>query len=342
MAGIKDVARMAEVSTATASRALTGGGSVAEATRERVLQAAAALGYVADSDAASLASGRTRNVGLVTPTVHRWFFAAVLEGTAHELVSRGYDLTLYDAGQSPEQRTTIFTDLLRRRRLDGLITVSFRLSTFELAGMERLGRPLVAVGGRTASHETLPEWFTALQVDHAVAARMATQHLLDLGHRDIAYLGRVHEDIEFQVSTERTRGFLQSMAQAGLQVPAPWMIDADFTTGGAYHRVRQLLADPENRPTAILCISDEMAIGAYMAALSLGMEVPGQISIMGVDGHPDTAPLGISTVDQSPLDQGRRAARLVLEALDGGHAPQRISHHLAVRHRASTGPPGTI
>ncbi|WP_277245154.1 LacI family DNA-binding transcriptional regulator [Micrococcus terreus] len=339
MAGIKDVARMAGVSTATASRALTGSGSVAPTTRQRVLDAAEALGYVADSDAASLASGRTRNVGLVTPTVHRWFFAAVLEGAAHELVDRGYDLTLYDAGQSPDHRTTIFSDLVHRRRLDGLITVSFKLSSFELAGMGRLGRPMVTVGGRISTQESLPEWFTALQVDHAALARMATQHLLDLGHRDIAYLGRVDEDIEFQVSTERTRGFLQSMARAGLQVPAPWMVNADFTTGGAYHQVRELLSDPHDRPTAVLCISDEMAIGAYMAALSLGLSVPGDLSIMGVDGHPDTARLGLSTVDQSPVDQGRRAARLVLEALDGGRAPQRISHHLALRQRESTGPP---
>ena len=110
MVGIKDVARMAGVSTATASRALTGSGPVAVATRTRVQEAVATLGYVADSAASSLASGRTRNIGLVTPSVHRWFFAAVLEGAADELVRHGYDLTLYDVGQDPERRSTVISD----------------------------------------------------------------------------------------------------------------------------------------------------------------------------------------------------------------------------------------
>ena len=155
MVGIKDVARMAGVSTATASRALTGSGPVAAATRTRVQEAVATLGYVADSAASSLASGRTRNIGLVTPSVHRWFFAAVLEGAADELVRHGYDLTLYDVGQDPERRSTVISDLLPRRRLDALITLSFRLSMFELAGLERLGLPVIAVGGRLPAGETL-------------------------------------------------------------------------------------------------------------------------------------------------------------------------------------------
>ncbi|MDO5634256.1 MAG: LacI family DNA-binding transcriptional regulator [Micrococcus sp.] len=339
MAGIKDVASMAGVSTATASRALNGTGSVAESTREKVLRAARMLGYVADSSAASLASGRTRNIGVMTPSVHRWFFSAALEGVAHELMRYSYDLTLYDVSDSSQQRATVFSDLLHRGRLDALITLSFKLNPFELSGLEKLDRPVVAVGGRVAAHEPLPEWFTALQVDHGQVGRMATEHLLSLGHRQIAFLGRVDEDIEFQVSTERTRGFLQAMAAAGVEVPAAWLIPGDFTTGGAYHQVRALLEDPGARPTAVLCISDEMAIGAHMAALSLGLRVPQDVSIMGVDGHPDTARLGLSTIDQTPVQQGRRAARIVLEVLSGASAPRHVSHHLALRHRDSTAPP---
>ena len=339
MVGIKDVARMAGVSAATASRALTGSGPVAPSTRTRVHKAVAALGYVPDAAASSLASGRTRNIGLVTPSVHRWFFAAVLEGAADELVRRRYDLTLYDVGQDHDRRSAVLTDLLPRRRLDALVTLSFRLSPFELDGLARLGRPVVAVGGRLPSGEALPEWFTAVQVDDARAARMATGHLIELGHREIAYMGRVADDIEFQVSTERTRGFLDALAAAGLRTPTDWMLPADFTMGDAYHRARALLADPERRPTAVLCISDEMAMGTLMAAQSLGLRVPEDVSVMGLDGHPDAARLGISTVDQTPVDQGRRAVRLALGALDGTPHPPRILHHLALRPRASTAPP---
>ncbi|TFI19857.1 LacI family transcriptional regulator, partial [Micrococcus endophyticus] len=94
--------------------------------------------YVPDAAASSLASGRTRNIGLVTPSVHRWFFAAVLEGAADELVRRRYDLTLYDVGQDHDRRSAVLTDLLPRRRLDALVTLSFRLSPFELDGLARL------------------------------------------------------------------------------------------------------------------------------------------------------------------------------------------------------------
>lgn len=342
MAGIKDVARIAGVSTATASRALTGSGPVAETTRTRVFQAAESLGYVAHASAASLASGRTRSIGLVVPTVDRWFFAAALEGAAQELMAHGLDLTLYDAGLSAERRSTIFGDLLRRGGLDGLITISFKLSPFELAGMQRMGRPVVALGGRVDSPAELPDWFTALQVDHFRAATLATEHLTGLGHREVAFLGRVAEDIEFQVSTERTRGFLQAMAAVGVQVPEEWLVEADFTTSGAFHTVRELLSRPGRRPTAVLCISDEMAIGAYTAALSLGLSVPGDVAVMGIDGHPDGARLGISTVDQSPREQGRRAVRLIVEARKGTPAPRHIQQHLAVRQRPSTAEPPDV
>ena len=152
-------------------------------------------------------------------------------------------------------------------------------------------------------------------------------------------MGRVDEDIEFQVSTERTRGFLHALAATGVRTPADWMVPADFTIGGTYHQARALLADPRRRPTAVMCISDEMAMGTWMAAHSLGLRVPEDVSVMGLDGHPEAARLGISTVDQNPLEQGRRAVRLALGALDGAAHPHRIMHHLALRPRASTAPP---
>lgn len=339
MAGIKDVAHMAGVSTATASRALTGSGTVAAATRARVQDAARVLGYVPHAPAASLASGRTGTVGVVVPDVNRWFFAAALEGIAHELMEGGLDLTLFNAGVSPGHRGTIFSELVHRGRLDALVTVSFKLNGFELAGLARLARPVVALGGLVDPGVELPDWFTALQVDDVAVATLAARHLLELGHRDIAFLGTVPEDVEFQVSTERTRGFERTMARAGVLVPPHRMVEADFTLGGACHRVRALLEGPGPRPTAILAISDEMAMGAWMAALSLGLRVPEDLSVIGVDGHPDAARLGLTTVDQTPREQGRRAARLVAETLRGTPEPRRILHRLHLRRRASTAPP---
>ena len=147
MAGISDVARLAAVSKATASRALTGNGYVAPDTRARVRAAADELGYSASTNAVSLATGRTSNVGVIMPYANRWFFAEVLEGIQGALLEHGLDLTLYDAKPGTPGRARIFGDFLARKRFDGLIAVGLEPEDGELELLSRVGRPLVSVVG---------------------------------------------------------------------------------------------------------------------------------------------------------------------------------------------------
>ncbi|WP_309081264.1 LacI family DNA-binding transcriptional regulator [Zhihengliuella sp.] len=309
MAGIKDVAQRAGVSAATVSRALSGNGKVSPATRARVQQAAEELGYVVSFNASSLASGRSRNIGVVVPTVSRWFFSTVLEGIAGELISAGYDLTLYDTGGQEQHRVSVFSDLLLRKRLDAVITVTLKLSDNEVRQLASVDKPVVAIGG------FIPEIAT-IRVDDFNTTALLTEHLIELGHTRIAFLGGSEEfDVDFKLTTARQDGFEYALDQANLEVRPEWLLAANFTTEGAYRKIRSLLSMPRERPTAVVCASDEMAFGALLAARDFGIDVPGDFSVVGMDGHDLSELFGLTTFSQDARSQGIWAVRKILELL---------------------------
>ncbi|WP_374008549.1 LacI family DNA-binding transcriptional regulator [Leifsonia sp. LS-T14] len=314
MPGIDDVARRAGVSTATVSRALSGNGPVSVNTRARVVQAASDLGYVVSSDASSLASGRTRNIGAVVPHLNRWFFTSVIEGAERVLLRNGYDLTLYNLSGDGEERRRVFEHHLLRNRVDAAFTVSLELTGQEVSRLLALGKPLVGVGGPLPGVSTLT-------IDDVAVARLATDHLVSLGHRRIAHIGGSHEfDLDFHIPTNRRLGYEQALTEAGLPVDERLHRASDFTLPGGYEAAKQLLGTPHERPTAIFAASDEMAIGAILAARDLGLSVPRDVSVIGIDDYPLAEFFGLSTVAQHPVRQGERAAELLLGTLGTGRS----------------------
>ncbi|MCB2414007.1 LacI family transcriptional regulator [Demequina sp. TTPB684] len=326
---IQQVAALAGVSTATVSRALAGKTTVSAATKLRVESAAKELGYVVSSSASSLASGRTRNIGVVMPFLDGWFYTRVLKGAHEALSDAGYDLTLYHLDQSVAapgapanpRRARLFDEFLRRQRVDGFIAVSLELSDAELAGLEAIGKPAVGIGG------PIPGALT-LSIDDAAVARLATDHLLSLGHRQIAHIGGDPAlDLDFHLPAHRRDGYESALRARGLE-PDPLMVRvADFTITGGYRATLQLLGDPRVAPTALFAASDEMAMGAIMAARDLGKRVPQDLSIIGIDGHELGEFFGLTTVSQFPETQGRLAAEAVLRALDSEPS---VAHNVAL------------
>ncbi len=311
MTSLDEVARRAEVSAATASRALSGRGRLADATRARVQRAAADLGYVASSAASTLATGRTRSIGVLVPLVDKWFFAQVLDGIATRLAPLGYDITLYNATDDALQRRQLFQTSLRRGRVDAVILLSLALSAGEIADLRSLGLPLIGLGARDLELATL-------RVDDVAVGRRATAHLLELGHRRIAHIGQtLPGDAGGDVPTLRHRGYSEALAHAGLE-PAGFAT-ADFTIEGGYRAARALLDRPE-RPTAMFAASDELAFGVLFAARELGLDVPRDLSVIGVDGHDMSGFFGLTTIEQFPRAQGAAAADAALAAL-GEPAP---------------------
>ncbi|MFC6344792.1 LacI family DNA-binding transcriptional regulator, partial [Nocardioides hankookensis] len=210
MTSIKDVARDVEMSTATVSRALRGLAGVSEETRERVMESARRLGYVPSPSAAGLASGQTRTVAVIVPRVTQWFFAALVQGAEEVLRERGYDLLLYNLAGDPSARHRVFETSLLTKRVDAVLILSLKPSPDELERLSRLGRPVTIIGA------DMPGWATVRIDDHEAAAT-ATQHLVDLGHRCIAYLGGATEGVlDFTAPSARLAGYRCTLEGAGV------------------------------------------------------------------------------------------------------------------------------
>lgn len=314
MAGIADVAELAGVSKATASRALSGGGYVSAATRDRVRSAARRLGYAPSTSAVSLATGRTRTVGVIMPHVNRWFFAEVLEGIQQALLERGLDLTLYDAKPGSAGRRRIFEDFLARKRFDGLIAVGLEPAESELDTLLALGKPLVSVIGTQ-------ERTSVVSLDDAHSAALATAHLIELGHRRIHFLGAGAPTNWPHVESARYAGYEAEMRRAGLQDEishAP----AALSMPAGYESAVDLLSDAAHRPTGIVAVCDEVAIGAIIAARRLGILVPSALSVIGIDDHVNAEMFALTTLRQVPREQGRAAVELLMRHIDDPEAEQ--------------------
>lgn len=320
MATIADVAARAGVSKATASRALSGRGPVAEETRRRVEQAAAELSYSAQSSATSLATGRTRTIGVVVPGLERWYFAEVLAGVQEALLAEDLDLALYATGEASSIRHRLFERILPRKRFDGLVAVGIQPHARELERLVALHTPLVCIG-------PYAEHVDSISIDDAAVARIATEHLIELGHRDIAFVGGSDAAADHVALGDRLRvqGYRQAMKAAGLAA-AVRIAPSASTLSDGYAAAAELLSDRRGRPTAVVCVCDETAIGAIIAARRLGIAVPADLSVIGVDDHRDAEMFTLTTIRQSPRRQGADAIALLLDRLEH---PERPVRHLA-------------
>lgn len=329
MAGIKDVADRAGLSIATVSRALSGKANVSPKSRKLAKAAADELGFVPSYHASSLASGRNHNVGLVLPFVDRWYFSSVIEGVSSTLLEAGYDLTLYNVGDQKARRQSVLNDFLLRKRLDAVIAVALVLTDDEIQQLLAIHRPIVGIGGPLAGASTI-------RINDAGLSRLATNHLIQLGHTRIAHLtGDPVLNRDFKLPGIRQAGFEAAMKTAGLPVRPEWVVAADFTIPGAYATARKLLGTGFERPTAVFAASDEMAIGTILAARDFGLRVPEDLSVIGMDGHELCDVFGLTTIDQDARGQGALAARLLLDTFEARTPGQRGSGHRA------TPPPAT-
>lgn len=331
-AAIDDVARAAGVSTATVSRALRGLPNVNQATRDRVRAAADALGYVASPSAVSLASGRTRTIGLITPWINRWFFANVIEGAERTLRAQGFDVLLYTFDvRRHSERPRVDPDVLRRR-VDGVLVVGLPLEQDEVDALLTLGHPLVCVGWGGFGQVTV-------RLDDRATALAATRHLIGLGHRRIGHITGSPDDVApWSPPVDRDAGWREAMSEAGLEITPELEVHGHFDIDGGRASMRRLLAEAPD-VTAVFAASDEMAMGAILALRDAGLRVPQDMSVIGVDGHDLGELVGLTTMAQPADDQGAAAAQLVLDMIAGLTPPRELVYSTTLVERSSTGPP---
>lgn len=310
MATIAEVARHAGVGVATVSRVLNGSPAVREATRRRVLDAIADLGYAPNPAARALSTGRTLSVGVVAPFFTRPSVIERLRGVSQVLAGAGYQLVLFDV-ERPGQDWESFRTL--PGGLDGLLSISLCPPEPDLARFEAAGMPVVLIDH---PDQRLPAVYT----DDVAGGRLATGHLLDLGHRRIAFLGDFEHNYHgFTSSAMRRSGYEQALAEAGCDVDPELVRRAAHGREPAAALTRELLGS-KLRPTAIFAASDTQALGVLEAAEELGVDVPGDLSVVGYDDIELARYAGLTTVAQPLEESGTRGAELLLAALDGAAA----------------------
>jgi DNA-binding LacI/PurR family transcriptional regulator len=309
-ASILDVAALAGVSAATVSRSLRGRGSVSPSTRQRVLDAARELSYSASPHASGLASGRTTTVGIVAPFIGRWYFANAVAGAADALTEAGYDVLLYHLADVAA-RDRFFERMPLARRVDAVLTMTMPLTEEHTLALRALDMPFVTLGAR------LPD-VPSVRIDDVAALRTAVHHLLHQGHEQIAMIAGVEDDRHFGFvsSTARRAGYQQALRSVGLDPRPELQVAGAFGIEGGARAMAELMAGP-TLPTAVVAEYDELAIGALRTLRQASVAVPGRISVVGMDDHEMASVVDLTTVAQPVRELGARAARMLLELLDG-------------------------
>jgi len=325
-ATIRDVARMAGVSATTVSRALRGMSNVAVETRLRIDRAAAELGYRPPR-----LTGTGRQVAVVARYPTQWFFAESIATVERTLRGSGHDLLLFGVGDA-DGRRNMLDRITENPGVAGVVVVATSFDEPEREALEALGVPVVVVGGYVPG---LPR----VGIDDANAARIATQHLLALGHRDIGVVSFAPEDtVGHDTTSARLRGFQQAMHAAGVPVQSRWVLSRESTIRGGMLCAEDLLTQSQ-LPTGLVAMSDEMALGALWTLRRAGIVVPGAMSIVGVDDNHMAAGCDLTTIHQPVTEQARGAAEHLLAIIDGG-VREVVDVDLPVRLvvRGSTGP----
>ena len=326
MSNIRRVAELAGVSVATVSRTLKNPDVVAPATRERVQAAVAAANYRPNGMAVQFRSRRTGNLVVLVPLIANSFFARVIAGIQQAAQAAGYRVLLCDTA-GDEIREREYAELVYARQADGVI----QLRAFDpFAGQGDIP-PVVNACEVLAEHP-----WPKVRLDNRAAARCLTEHLLALGHRRIALIKGPEDS---PLTLERLAGYQEALTQAGIALDPGLLHEGDFTLAAGAAAAKALLALPE-RPTALFCCSDEMAIGALQVLRRSGLRVPEDISLAGFDDIAFAAytepPL--TTIAQPAEAFGQRAVAMLLEVLNGGTpAAREVVLPFELKVRGSTG-----
>ncbi|MBX3029418.1 MAG: LacI family DNA-binding transcriptional regulator [Chloroflexi bacterium] len=331
-ATIRDVARLAGVGTGTVSRVINNQPNVDSATRARVLQAIGELEFRPSAVGRRLSTGRTGLIGVVAPFMTRPSAVERLRGIEGFVATTGYDMVVFNV-ETAARRESVVADLLRGDRVDGVVLLAVRPHAEEVAVITRTGIPVVLLD---AHHARLDQ----VVINDVGGGAMAVRHLLDLGHRRIAYLGELPQvALNVPASRLRHRGAREALRQAGIGLSGAYTAIGESGPTRARELAARLLRLP-HPPTGIVCASDHQALGALYAAHDLGFDVPGDVSVVGYDDLEIAAYADLTTVRQPLYESGMQAARLIVERIAHPRsAPVRDLVDVELVRRATTGPP---
>jgi LacI family transcriptional regulator/LacI family repressor for deo operon, udp, cdd, tsx, nupC, and nupG len=324
---IKDIARAADVTPGTVSRALRDSSRVSPETKKRIQRLADEMGYSPDAQARSLVMGRTQMLGLVVTTLNDPHIGSVvqtIESAAHE---RGYAIVLASSNDIPE-REIAAVEMLQSRRVDGVIVTSSRVGVLYQERLEKLSVPVVLIN--SLAQDRGQNTFS-VGVDNHHGGYLATDHLVQKGHRRIAYVASPSDRND---SAERMAGYRDALAEAGVGFDPSLVVQGTARAGGGQQALSHLLS-LDTWPGAAFCYNDMTAIGLIDAARAAGLSLPQDLAIVGFDdiafaqfAHPP-----LTTIAQ-PVDRlGRGAVQMVLDLLSDDTDPEQPVANLRIRGR---------
>jgi LacI family transcriptional regulator len=328
---LADVARLAGTSTAVVSYVVNNGPrTVAPATRQRVEDAMQQLGYQPNLIARALASNRTGAVALVVPEISNAWFSMLAHSIEDALYSQGLVLLLGSSGHSPEREHRQLRTLASLR-VDGVLLVRSPLSRSTRPADLELDVPLVCVNRAAPRGADVP----SVVVEDEAGGAMATRHLLDHGHEAVACLTG---PARTGPMSDRTRGWRRAMRAAGQEPTDDLLIRSDFDRAAAYETTSQWLRRAD-RPTALFCASDELALGALRAAADADTKIPQELAVVGFDDVAEAAwshpPL--TTVQQPVAEIAAAAVGTLLRLRDSGETQPDVRFGVQLVSRGSCG-----
>ncbi|MEW4327429.1 LacI family DNA-binding transcriptional regulator [Rossellomorea marisflavi] len=315
MPTIKEVAKMAEVSSATVSRFLNNSGYVGEEARKRILKVIEETGYVPSENAKSLRTKQTKVIGVILPKISTETSSRLVRGLDEVLAKEGYQILLSNSGLSAEKEIEHLR-LLKSRDVDGIILSATTNGAGLKAEIQRLDIPVVVVGQEV---DDTPN----VIFDEYQAAKDMVKHLIDHGHERIGFIGVSEEDPA--VGVLRKKGYLQAMQERNLPIEESWIEKGIFDVeSGAVAMERMMGAAIP--PTAVFAVTDRLAIGAMNYVKSIGLRIPEDIAFAGIGASELSRYItpSLTTMDYQNKESGRVAAGLILEAIkSGGNSPEK-------------------
>jgi LacI family transcriptional regulator len=333
MPTIRDVAEQAGVSATTVSHVINATRRVDAATAARVEAAIAQLGYRPNALARSMRRGRTHTVGVVVPDIANPFFGDLARWLEDALFEAGYSAIICNS-DGDHRKEARYLDVLLAKQVDGLLLTAASQPSNQLRRLVDGGPPTIVIDREL---DDLP--VSQVMVANHHGGWLAGQHLIELGHRDVAVIAGPGS---LGTSARRLEGFREAYEAAGIGIRPQRIARGDFRAVSGRAAMEQLLGR-RRRPTAVFAENDLMALGALSAAHAAGLDIPADLSVVGFDGiafGADVTPT-LTTVVQSSTAVAAAAVELLLERLrDAAMPPRRIELPVLLAERGSSGPPG--
>lgn len=327
---IRDVAKKAEVGIGTVSRVLNNSPSVSEATRKRVLDVIAELNFTPNLIARRLSSGTTHTLAIILPNLTSPSLVERLRGVQHALADTEYALVLYSA-ETSERLEELFSSLPNKAHTDGVLIVSIPPTKKHLSDFSKSGVPVVLIDVREPALDHV-------YVDDIKGGEIATQHLIDLGHKRIAFFSDPIDTLfSFDATKKRLKGYKKALRKAGIEFNSRFLVEGLPQEESVKLLAREILNLP-NAPTAIFAASDAHAIGLIYAAREFGIRIPQDLSLIGFDDIRDAEYLRLTTVRQPLFSSGYDGIGLLFSKLkEANHRePRSIKQKLEIIQRSTT------